>query len=431
MSGKSSLFLVIGFSMLFMIFGRNFNNMAYDTLDNFTRYYYKAKAHSLALAGVNLISNQIWLNQGFNTPTTTFNFDGGTITVTLSTVNAILNMKTLTSVGKMSITNDKLIGDDSVWTSTIREVIQPSSFCKFAYFSDVEPSSIYWGGKDTLWGPFHTNGNMQFSGNSIFHSTVSYGGTMSKNGYTPLFYSTVYPNNTQAMPTHGVDTVAAHATAGATFTGTSTQNQLYLDFRGDSVRYRWNNTGSYTYKLASTFATAGVIYGSGVDFHIKGTIKGRYTVGANPNSTNAYGGDVYIEDNLKYNTNPITNSASTDMLGIVAKNDIIISDVAYSPPHNPVNLGITIQAAMFAQSGSFYVQNYDRTTSTPIGEYRGTIFLYGGITQETRGAVGTGSGSTVTTGYSKSYKYDPRLGYSYPPAYPGCGTFQITSWYEE
>ena len=427
MGGKASLFLVIGFSMLFMIFGRNFNSMGYDTLDNFTRYYYKSKAHSLALAGINIVSNSIWLNQGFNTPVTTFNYDGGTITVTLVTVNASLNMKTLTSVGKISIINDRLIGDDSVWTSTIREVIQPSSFCKFAYFSDVEPSSIYWGGKDTLWGPFHTNGNMQFSGNSIFHSTVSYGGTMNKGGYNPLFYSTVYANNTQAMPTHGVDTVAGHASGGLSFTGTSTKNQLYLDFRRDSIRYRWNNTGSYTYKLASAVAPNGVIYGNGVDMHIKGTVKGRYTVGANPNSTNAYGGDVLIEDNLLLNTNPITNSASTDMLGIVAKNNIIISDVAYAPSHS----NITIQAAMFAQTGSFEVQNYDRTTNSPTPEYRGTIFLYGGVTQETRGAVGTGSGSTVTTGYSKSYKYDPRLAYSYPPAYPGCGTFQISSWYEE
>jgi len=241
---------------------------------------------------------------------------------------------------------------------------------------------------------------------------------MNKGGYNPLFYSTVYSNNTQAMPTHGVDTVAAHATAGATFTGTSTKNQLYLDFRGDSVRYRWNNTGSYTYKLVSTFATTGVIYGNGVDMHIKGTVKGRYTVGANLNSTNAYGGDVWIEDNLTYNTNPKTNSSSTDMLGIVAKNDIVISDVV---PHTNIN----IQAAMFAETGSFRVNNYD--TISP----NGAIFLYGGVTQKTRGAVGKGSGSTITQGYAKSYRFDSRLGYSYPPAYPGCGTFQITSWFEE
>ena len=62
MGGKASLLLVIGFSMLFMIFSRNFNNMGYDTLDNYSRYFYKAKAHSLALTGINIMSNQIWLN---------------------------------------------------------------------------------------------------------------------------------------------------------------------------------------------------------------------------------------------------------------------------------------------------------------------------------------------------------------------------------
>jgi hypothetical protein len=263
---------------------------------------------------------------------------------------------------------------------------------------------------------------MQFSGNSIFHSTVSYGGTINYvyNGttYHPLFYSTVYGNNTQAMPTHGVDTVGSHATVGATFTGTSSKHDLYFDFRGDSVRYRWGTSGSYTYKLASSFAPTGVIYGNGVNMHIKGNVKGRYTVGANKTS---FGGSVYIEDNLTYNTNPKTNSASTDMLGIVAKDSIIISDVTYSPAHS----NITIQAAMYAETGSFTADNYD--TESP----KGAIFLYGGITQLSRGAVATTSGTTIKTGYAKSYSYDPRLGTQYPPAYPGCGVFQVSSWFEE
>jgi hypothetical protein len=421
MGGKASLLLVIGFSLLFMIFGRNFNSMAYDTLDNFSRYFYKSKAHSLALVGINIMSNRLWRNASYNVSPVTINFDGGTITTTLATVNAVQNIRTLTSVGKMSITNDRLLGDDSVWTSTIRIVIQPSMFSRFAYFSDSEGVGINWGGRDTVWGPFHTNGNLLFNGNAIFHGTATYGGTITYNGYSPVFYQGLFNNNSEAMPLHGVDTVGNHAAGGASFTGTSSLNQLYMDFRGDSVRYRWNNTGSYTYKKASTFSPDGVIYGNGVDMHIKGIVKGRYTVASNPNSTNAYGGNIYIEDNLTYNTNPKTNPASTDMLGIVAKKSIIISDVTYSPPHS----SITIQAAMYAETVSFTAQNYNTTP------YKGTIFLYGGVTQNIRGAVGTGSGSTVNTGYGKSYNYDTRLLYSYPPSFPGTGFFQISSWFEE
>jgi hypothetical protein len=80
---------------------------------------------------------------------------------------------------------------------------------------------------------------------------------------------------------------------------------------------------------------------------------------------------------------------------------------------------------MYAETVSFTAQNYNTTP------YKGTIFLYGGVTQNIRGAVGTGSGSTVNTGYGKSYNYDTRLLYSYPPSFPGTGFFQISSWFEE
>jgi len=423
MGGKASLLLVIGFSLLFMIFGRNFNQMGYDTLDNFTRYYYKSKAHSLAIIGINLMSNRLWRYPGYTTSNpVTINFDGGSVTTTLVTVNAVQNIRTVTAVGKMSIIHDKLAGDDSVWTSTVKIVIQPSLFTKYAYFSDNEGSGINWGGKDTVWGEFHTNGNLQFNGNSVFYDDATYGGTISLGSYHPSFYHGINGGYTIPMPTHGVDTVGAHAAGGATFTGTASKHELYLDFRGDSVRYRWNNTGSYTYKLANTLAPNGVIYGSGANIHVKGTVKGRYTVAANKTT---FGGDVFIEDDIKYNVdpnklwNPTTYGTSTDMIGLIAKDSIIISDVSRS------HSDITIEAAMYAETGSFTVKNYTALS------YKGTIFLYGGLTQETRGAVGQGSGSTVSNGYGKSYNYDQRLRYSYPPNFPGCGTFQISSWFEE
>jgi type II secretory pathway pseudopilin PulG len=72
---------------------------------------------------------------------------------------------------------------------------------------------------------------------------------------------------------------------------------------------------------------------------------------------------------------------------------------------------ITIDAAILAISHSFIVDSYN------CGNSRGTLTVHGAIAQYYRGAVGTGSGSSSSTGYIKSYNYDSRLKYIQPPSF--------------
>lgn len=68
-----------------------------------------------------------------------------------------------------------------------------------------------------------------------------------------------------------------------------------------------------------------------------------------------------------------------------------------------------IDAALLAINHSFIVDNYN------CGDDLGTLTVNGAIAQNFRGAVGTGSSGSTSTGYAKSYTYDDRLRYNEPP----------------
>jgi hypothetical protein len=106
------------------------------------------------------------------------------------------------------------------------------------------------------------------------------------------------------------------------------------------------------------------------------------------------------------------------MLGIVANNDILIAD------NTPNSSDINIHASVYSENGGFGSENY---ASRPAG---GSINLLGGIQQSERKAVGTFSGETIVSGFSKKYRYDDRLMLASPPSYPGTGAFEIVSWFE-
>ncbi len=406
MSGKGTIFLVLGFSLIFMVAGRNFNNMATSTVDNFTSYFYDAKAHQIAASGINLVLNQLFLNNSLADQTFSYNIDSGTVTVVLST-----------SSGRQIVATSNYNGT----TAIIKVSFKPSSFAKYAYFSDTEGANIWWTSMDTVWGPFHSNGQLRVANEPVFYGKVTIDGKVVKysNSAKPHFYGGVETGVHIDIPENGVSNVAAAAaTGGAVFSG---QNLVYLDFRGDSIRYKFSSSGSWTYKLASTFAPNGVIFAQDAELRIKGNVKGRYTIGVSGTGSNK--GKVYIDDDIYYNTNPKTNPSSTDMLGIVALRDVVITDNTAN--RNNVN----IQAAIYCETGSFTAENYQNRGNS------GSIYLYGGMTQYTRGAVGQFStdwwGNTyVTDGFSKRYRYDDRLMLSSPPVFPGTGELEVVSWFE-
>jgi len=167
------------------------------------------------------------------------------------------------------------------------------------------------------------------------------------------------------------------------------------------------------------------------DAFIEGTLNGQLSIAADNN--------IDVTWNLTYNS----GTAGTDLLGLIANNYIEIwHPVSCSSGSSPsCNLSAnfpgetargsaftnsTVQAAILAVNHSFRVQNYN------LGGPLGTLNILGAIAQRYRGAVGTGSGGSITTGFAKSYVYDQRLKYQSPPKFlaPIAASWAIAVWKE-
>ncbi len=71
-------------------------------------------------------------------------------------------------------------GEEVVRRSDLRQ----ESFAKYAYFTDVEPSNISFGGGDQIYGPVHTNDYLKvYSSGATFHGTVTTAKTVQGSHY--------------------------------------------------------------------------------------------------------------------------------------------------------------------------------------------------------------------------------------------------------
>ncbi|WP_434223435.1 hypothetical protein [Fervidobacterium gondwanense] len=144
------------------------------------------------------------------------------------------------------------------------------------------------------------------------------------------------------------------------------------------------------------------------------TYKGNYTLFAE--------GDIILKDRIiPYNTyvnkftanehgnngDPVTNTQVHDIKNFVNSNEtsflnlVAISDVRIGQKLDDMK----IFASIYAFDGSFQVDSY--SSGLPAGQ----LFVLGSIMQNYRGPVGTFNPSTgqTTTGYYKTYSYDPRI----------------------
>ncbi len=147
---------------------------------------------------------------------------------------------------------------------------------------------------------------------------------------------------------------------------------------------------------------------------VHGTFSGQVTIAAE--------NDVIVDGNVCRSTSSCTSPSSSPngngMLGLIANNFVRV----YHPYSAESSKGDCdgsngsgslsnprIDAAILAISHSFIVDHYD------CGSPLGTLTVNGAISQKFRGPVGTFSGSSTVSGYSKNYNYDDRLRYLEPP----------------
>jgi hypothetical protein len=177
---------------------------------------------------------------------------------------------------------------------------------------------------------------------------------------------------------------------------TCTYKNLGYPVTGESVTVGgaddvyWTSTG--TNKTTNYRCGRGTAY-------ISGTADAQVTI--------ATSADILITGNLKVNS-----LSGTNVIGLIATNDIWVYHPITAASANlltSTDAVTVIQAAVLSVKHSFLVQNW--LTATAVG----TLNLTGALAQKYRGPVGSGSGTSISTGYGKNYVYDPRLAYLQPP----------------
>ncbi len=131
--------------------------------------------------------------------------------------------------------------------------------------------------------------------------------------------------------------------------------------------------------------------------------------------------DIIINDDLCRGSCSTSTPSGSGLLGLIANNFIRV----YHPltPTNTTTAGncnstsngsgsqsnLRIDAAMLSIQHSFIVDHYN------CGSPLGNLTVNGAISQKFRGPVGTVSGTSAVSGYTKNYNYDDRLRYLAPP----------------
>ncbi|GAB6282607.1 MAG: hypothetical protein STSR0008_13530 [Ignavibacterium sp.] len=406
MFGKAAIYIVLGFSGLFLFITNNMFTYSNDALNNYTKYYDETISNNIAISAANIAANNIFRNSSWTSNINNVSFQNGKMTVVVN--NLSFNRKEIVAISNYNSKKD-----------TVKVMMQPSNFAKFAHFS-VSENSIYYISGDTVWGPIHTQDKLYVDGSPVFWGKVTAKKGINKKDKwaDPKFYGGYESGVSIPLPGDFTTVTSAAYSGGKVVTNKDVQ----LYFNGDGTVDYKEGSSSWQYDVPfDSLAPNGVFLVEKGNLYIKGTIKGQVTVAASQSTGESSHGKVYIIDDIVYKTDP-TNPNCTDMLGIVATNDVVIKDV----PETKNNNGIDIQASIFSLKGSFTAENYDYIHKV------GSIRLYGGIIEKERGAVGTfdSNSGNLLHGYYKKYKYDERFMVSAPPAFPTTGSYEIISWLE-
>jgi len=406
MSGKASLLVVAGFSLIFLVISVNFGSVSNRAVDNFVDYSNKTISHNIAISGANIAANEIYLDPTWDDGFQNLSYQGGSLDVEVIVVDAFQNIREIVSTADYNST-----------LSTVKVTLSPSKFSKFAYFSVSEGENIWWTKSDTVWGPFHTQDYMRVYRHPVFFGKATTKRKLiyytSKTQDKPYFFSGFERGINLPLPDDAVDDIEPMADDnGLKFNGHDT---VYINFERDSLKFRFSYSDPDTVIYLPTAAPNGIIFAKNSVVRLKGVVSGQYSVVSSGPSDK---GKIYLDDDIVFDKDPNIYVNSTDLLGIIAKNEVLITD--NSANHSD----IFIDASIYTETGGFGAENYK---NRPVS---GNINLRGGIIQHTRRAVGTFNQYGPESGFAKRYRYDERLRIASPPGFPGTGSYEIVAWLE-
>lgn len=433
MGGKASILLVLGFSTIFLFLANNFNRISTDSVENNADYYINSKAHFIAVSGANLALNSIFLDSDWRAGYSNLSFQEGSINVTLtdSTDDILIIRSTSTYMGEMQRVKIKM---------------QPSGFAKFAWYIGNMSSKEFITG-DTVYGPFHSQSQLNIAGDPVFWGkTTTLKGLspnekqLKKNGYDPKFYGGYDSGVDIPLPSN-----TSFSTQQATAKDDVDNNGGSNYFENSDLWLTLNDNGTVTYRTGSgsdsttydppvtlplaTFAPSGLLYVEKGNIYLSGTLNGKLTIVAGESSGIGHG-NVYLADDIKYTEDPmlwdagkntyVSNTDCTDMLGLIATNNVVVMDNA----KNVNNKDIEVHASIFCAKGGLILEDPNIPPS-------GSFTLRGGLIagKEETIAIIDNIGM-IKNGYKRHVVFDERFYLQSPAHFPKTGNFEILSWLE-
>lgn len=416
--GRALLFLSAGFVIVLGIIQVGIQSRQQVIPERSINYHNETNVQNLANSLMDYALRELDNDQKWTKGYSTSDFMGGEGSVKIYDYNDFLagpdslpDQYALTSWNEYTLLVVSKAKHNGLET-TSEASLQRDGLSKYTYFTNFEPSNIYFFDDDTLEGPVHTNGTFNIAGRPVFKGKVSspnmWDGHSSYTNEPEFLGGFDFNSDVINLPTNLSELQNAAASGGLSF-----NNDIYATFKGDGtvdIREKqgrnWSSTVNYDLNSYN-----GVI-SSNKKVYTHGTVKGKVTLHSAE--------EVEIMGDLEYATNPLEDASSTDVLGIISEGDVIVDEDAHRASGSS---DIDISATIMALGESFSVEDYSD------GSPRGTINLIGGIQQERRGAVGTFSGGSIRSGFSKNYQYDSRLQKSIvPPFYPRESFYSLKYW---
>lgn len=438
--GKAAIIYVIGLSLLVGYGLSNINANSTRSLDTYTQYYGRTMAHNLALTGANI---------GTQLLTRTPSYSGNLMNQALG-ANGWFDM-TLTKSGDsahiLSVSRFRVMRSqeypDGYMRDTVLAGFKHIPFSEYGWFTEKETngyvsptgtngphfnSSDWKITGDSVFGWAHTNNRFNLGGRPYFHDKVTARNSpqlMTVGGVRAPIYNAGYQwGITVNRPAANITTLNSLATAGNTLGLPFTNNDVGLEFfsNGDvRVRVPWNTGSVRDTTLPVTSVTSnGVIGVIGGDVRVRGSYRGQVTVAALRTPTTTNKGNVWFDGSLTAATTPRGNTGSTDIMGIVAERMAYITRDGSRTPASVVN----IDAAIYCHTGEFTAERYWDTG------VHGRVSLFGGVTQNSAGSLGTFNSGGILTGFYYSIRHDPRFLFTQPPSFPSSDKYKLVTWWE-
>ena len=418
MFGKGAIITVVGFMVVFSTFQLKLSGTIVRNSDNFNRQFTESMVRHATVSAMNYAINWVWQT---DTTAGVLNFDINSCTATARVSLVGIDTIRIQAYGQLdifdrdefSLTGNTIQLQDSIVAFFANS--QPIS--RYFWFTEVE-GNVYWVTGDTINGPLHTNDLLRTHGSPVFEGKVTAKGGIDSDPTSTenqAIYNGGWEIGVEASIPTDITQISDAATNGNNGAPVNTvsiyDEETTFEFlpNGEVIRTVGSNTPD-TVSIGS-IAPTGVIYSS-ENIRVLGTLNGQVTIYTEK--------DIYIDGDLVYADDPLSNPNSNDMLGLIAHNDVIVTD------NTANNNDCNIQASIMATTGSFYAENYETRVLS------GELNILGSLVQYERGPVGTFNWGNVSlrSGFSKQYGFDQRLNSQSPPSYPGVTGISLLSWWE-